>query len=727
VLIILVDDLGYSDVGCYGSEIATPHIDRLAADGVRYTNFHVNPMCSPTRASLLTGLNAHDAGMGWVAECDPGFPGYASELTQNAATLAELFRDNGYSTLMTGKWHLCKPQDKSPAGDKNSWPVQRGFDEFYGILNGFTNFHHPDRLINGNSVVNVDRYPDDYYLTDDLTDRAVEMIRGTKSANPARPFLLYMAHPAVHAPLHAKAADIAAQHGRYDCGWDDVRAARFARQKELGILPEAELAPRNHEAEHDVDAWDELDADDQRLYARLMEVYAAMVTNVDENVGRLVAAIEQLGELENTIVVFTSDNGASREGEATGSSQYFEILPPSLTSNRDRDLAALDLIGGPQTLPHYPRGWAMACNTPFRMYKTHTHAGGHQVPFIVRWPAAAIDQGGIRDQYVHVTDVLPTLLQLTGIERPSERNGHQLKPLAGASMADSLGDPAAAPVHHEQYYENQGHRAMYRDGWEAVTLHNPRTNFSEERWELFNVAVDPSQSHDLAAAEPERLAALKAAWHAAATHYGVYPLDEGAWVKMLQQPEWLDTFAEPVTIFPGTPSLEHWRAGRLVQGRSFTITISLDFVAGDQGILIAHGDQGGGYAAWIEADRLTVAANEFGTMRHIDAGLVPPGTQEIRIDARTEPERLFGVTVFVDGTARGTASGFRRYVGIAPFQGIDVGIDRRSPVSWEIHERHGTFAYTGALNWARWAPGEWAPDAGAKMLDLLREIGAKYD
>lgn len=727
VLIILVDDLGYSDVGSYGSEIATPHIDRLAAEGVRYTNFHVNPMCSPTRASLLTGLNAHDAGMGWVAESDPGYPGYASELTQNAATLAELFRDNGYSTLMTGKWHLCKPQDKSPAGDKNSWPVQRGFDEFYGILNGFTNFHHPDRLIDGNSVVAIDQYPDGYYLTDDLTDRAIQMVRGTKSANPARPFFLYMAHPAVHAPLQAKTADIAAQHGRYDSGWDAVRAARFARQKDLGILPNAALAARNHELDHDVEAWDSLAADDQRLYARLMEVYAAMVSNVDENIGRLLSAIDQLGELDNTIVVFTSDNGASREGEATGSSQYFEILPPALASNRDRDLAALDLIGGPRTLPHYPRGWAMACNTPFRMYKTNTHAGGHQVPFIVRWPEAVADGGSIRDQYAHITDVLPTLLQLTGIERPDERNGRHMKPLAGTSLVDSLASPAAPGPHPEQYYENQGHRAMYRDGWEAVTLHAPRTNFHDERWELFDLAADPSQTTDQAGAKPKKLAELQAAWHDAAERYDVFPLDEGSWVKMIERPPWLDDFSEPVTIFPGTPSLEHWRAGRLVQSRPFTITISLDFAPGDQGILVAHGDQGGGYSAWIENDRLVVALNEFGTMHHIDAGVVAAGTQQVRIEAHTEPDRLFRIEVSIDGEPVGAAGGFRQYIGIAPFQGIDVGIDRRSPVCWDIHERHGTFPYTGTLHWARWEPGPLPPDAGANLLGMLREMGAKYD
>ncbi len=727
VIVIMADDLGFSDLGCYGSEIPTPHIDNLAAGGVRYTHFHVNPMCSPTRASLLTGLNAHDAGMGFVAEADPGFPGYAMELTRNCATLAEVLRDNGYSTFMSGKWHLCRVQDKNPAGDKNSWPVQRGFDEFYGILNGFTNFWHPDRLINGNSVLNIDQYPDDYYLTDDLTDRAIEMIRNTKTANPTKPFFLYMAHPAVHAPLHAKPEDIARHVGNYDQGWDALRESRFAKQKELGILPEAELARRNYEQGQAVEAWDDLTDIERETYSRYMEVYAGMVDSLDQSTGRLLAALEQLGELDNTIILFTSDNGASREGEEQGSSQYFEVLPPRIDYDVERDHAVRDLIGGPRTLPHYPRGWAMACNTPLRLYKKATHAGGHQVPMIMRWPERITDAGGIRTQYTHITDVMPTLFEMIGVERPDVREGRVMKPLAGASFAESLTNPDAPTTHTEQYYELSGSRSLYRDGWEAVTDHVPATNFSDDHWELFDINADPSQTNDLSAEHPDKVEELKQAWEDAAMKYQVRPLDEGSWLMMSQRPETDEVFKEPITIYPGTPSLEHWRAGVLVGMRAWTATISLDFSPGDQGVLVAHGDQGGGYNLYIEDDELVFCSNSFGTMTNVGGGKVPAGASQIKIEAYNSGSWQYGVRLYIDGTEVGTAEGFGSFAGIAPFQGIDVGIDRRSPVSWDIHERHGTFAYTGTLHWARWEPGKPDNISGQELVDLLRTIGEKYD
>ena len=728
IVVIMADDLGYSDLGCYGSEIPTPHIDKLASEGVRYTNFHVNPMCSPTRASLLTGLNAHDAGMGFVAEADPGFPGYAMELSRNCATLAEVLRDNGYSTFMSGKWHLCRVQDKNPAGDKNSWPVQRGFDEFYGILNGFTNFWHPDRLINGNSVLNIDQYPDDYYLTDDLTDRAIEMVRNTKTANPTKPFFLYMAHPAVHAPLHAKPEDMARYKGNYDQGWDALRDSRFARQKELGILPQATLPPRNYEEGQHVEAWDDLSDTQRAVYARYMEVYAGMVDSVDQSTGRLLAAIEQLGELDNTIILFTSDNGASREGEEQGSTQYFEVLPPRMTYDIERDREVIDLIGGPRTLPHYPRGWAMACNTPLRLYKKATHAGGHQVPMVMRWPERITDTGSLRTQYTHITDVMPTLFDLAGVERPGIRNGRVMKPLAGESFAPTLDDADAPTRHTEQYYELSGSRSLYRDGWEAVTDHLPQTNFSDERWELFDIEADPSQANDLAAEHPNKLAELKQGWDEAADRYQVKPLDEGSWLMMSQRPPGDAVFREPLTVYPGTPSLEHWRAGSLVMLRAWTTIVSLDFQPGDRGVLFAHGDQGGGYSMWIENDELMFCSNDFGSMRTVSGGPVPAGAAEIRLETFNSGYWKFGVKLFIDGTEVATDDGFGSFVGIAPFQGIDVGIDRRSPVSWDLHERHGTFAYTGTLNWARWKPGDHNTGMeGDELVAMLRSIGEKFD
>ena len=764
IIVVLCDDLGYSDLGCYGSEIATPHIDQMAAGGLRYTNFHVNPMCSPTRASLLTGLNPHDAGVGHVAHGDPGFPGYALELTDHCATLAEILRDNGYSTFMLGKWHLCKEADKHPAGDRNSWPLQRGFDQFYGILGGFTNFHHPDRLIEGNSFLDMDEYPDGYYLTDDLTDRAIKMVREVRTSHPRKPFFMYLAHPAVHAPLQAKASDIARYEGKYEAGWNALRQQRYERQKEIGLIaPDTVLPQPNTEKDNDVPDWESLTQEQKEVFARYMEVYAGMVDNVDQNFGRLRQALEETGEWENTIVLFTSDNGASREGENFGGSHYFELVTARQGDKGEQNLqddhSRIDIMGGPQTLPHYPRGWAMVGNTPFRLYKINTHAGGHQVPMIMSWPAGNLGGGGgggsegsgaggsagdgaggssgssagsatstnFRRQYLHVTDVLPTLCEMVGAEMPTHRQGKPVKPIVGASFTHTFADPDSKSRHTEQYYECQGHRGIYRDGWEVVSLHYPSTHFNDEEWELFDLRSDPTEANNLAEAMPEKVRELSEAWDEAAKRYQVYPLDEGLWVRWVAHPEWHSDYAEPVTVYPGDPSLEHWRASRLINRRSFSISVSLDYKSGDQGTLLAHGDQGGGYGLYVEGGELTYIHNYYGRIRTISGGKLPEGAKEITLEAKTGEELTWDISLSVDGKAVGSDTDFDMYATIAPFQGIDVGIDRRSPVSWEIHERHGTFPYSGTLHHATWTPGEFGHFGGPEMLQMLREAGSKYE
>ncbi len=381
--------------------------------------------------------------------------------------MAEIFRDSGYATLALGKWHLTKDADMSDAGPKKSWPLQRGFDRYYGFLDAFTNLHQPHRLVEDNHTLVVDEYPDDYYLTDDLTDRALDMIAQVKASNPSTPFLCYLAEGAVHAPLHCKSEDLERRRGRYDIGWDAIRAARHERQLAMGVIPPGtELPPRNAEAGDEVPAWDDLSVDDQRLYARYMEVFAAMVDNVDQNVGRLRAGLDELGVLDNTIFVFLSDNGASREGESAGTSAYFRTLVSKNVKDiedLDADLARIDLLGGPQTMVHYPRGWAMASNTPWRLYKINTHAGGHSVPFLVSWPDGgdAVPVGERRNQWAFVTDVLPTLLELTGVERRSTRGDVALQPLTGATLVPSLRDENAAA---------RPHRAVLRDGGSSRLL-----------------------------------------------------------------------------------------------------------------------------------------------------------------------------------------------------------------------------------------------------------------
>ncbi|UVF79364.1 arylsulfatase [Gordonia mangrovi] len=726
VIVMLVDDMGFSDLACYGSEIPTPHADATAERGIRFANFHSTPMCSPTRAALMTGRNAHAAGVGFVAHVDPGFPGYASELPANQPTMAETLRDNGYSTFMVGKWHLCKEQDMSEAGSRHSWPLQRGFDQFYGFLEALTNFHQPHRLYEGNTVVDTDQFDDDYYLTDDLTDRAVRMIRETKTANPDKPFFLYYSHGAVHAPLHAKADDIARHRGNYDDGWDALRARRFERQKELGIVGEdTVLPPRNSEPGEDVRAWESLSDDEKALYPRYMEVYAAMVESVDQSLGRLRETLAELGELDNTIIVLTSDNGASREGKASGTTAYFR---DGGSQTRDVDakviaesLERIDEIGGPTTWPHYPRGWAMACNTPFRLYKVSTVAGGHQVPMIVSWPQRLAPRAEpVRWQYSHVTDLLPTLIDWIGLAPVPDRHGLAADPMHGVSLRSVIEDPETPSEHTRQHYECMGNRAIFDGGWEALTIHTAKTPFAQDNWQLYDLAADPTQTNDLAAAEPERLEQLVRLWEQEAWDNQVYPLDEGARVKYLYRPDGEEVYSEPLSIRRGTPTLERWRSARLIAGRSFRIVPDWDPRPGDEGVLVAHGGQESGYLVYVENDLIHFVHNNCGEMRKVATRLEG---RDVVIDVNAPGGGVWNVALVVDGIVRDCLQGVRQFAGFLPFNGIDVGKDTRSPVDWELSRRKGTFPFTGALHAVRYEPGELAPDAPANRLDEAVAIG----
>lgn len=728
IVIVLADDLGYADLGCYGSEIATPNLDRIAGEGLPFTNFHATPMCSPTRAALLTGVNPHLAGVGDVAHNDRGFPGYANELSPHAATLPEILRDHGYATLMVGKWHLSKDTTLNEAGPTWSWPIQRGFDRFYGILDAYTNLHHPHRIIADNHVVPVDRYPDDYYFTDDLTAEAVRMIRGVKAGNPSRPFLLYLAHASVHAPLHARREDIERYRGVYDDGWDVLRRTRFERQKRLGVCaPDTRLPPRNSEAGHDVATWEDLGPRERELFARYMEVYAAMVDNLDQNFGVLRAALEEMGEWERTLVLFLSDNGASREGQELGTTSYHRTL-----FARDRDELAfdherIDLVGGPRSLAHYPRGWAMASNTPFRLYKINTHAGGHQVPFLMSWPERLRDHPGTwRRQYVHVTDIVPTVCDLLGITAPEHRRGFDLLPWNGTSFRPALYDPDAPTTHHEQYYESWGHRGYHRDGWDAVTLHQPGAPFSDEQWELFDLDADPTQTRNLSQEYPGRVAELREAFDKAAWANQVYPLDEGVGLKGVIRPETDSAFETPVVLYPGIETLEWHRSLQLVSLRSFQAVVMLDYAKGDQGVLLAHGDQGGGYALYIEDDRLVYVHNNCGAMGTLDCGLVPDRTQVVELAVTAGAEEAWNVAVSIDSEVVGEG-GFKLPARVPHLEGIDVGIDRRSPVSWDVYERHGPFPFTGTLHSVTIKPGAYGPDRGPAVVERLYELAQRYD
>lgn len=734
VVLVMLDDVGYSDLGCYGGEIETPHLDRLASEGVQLTNFHVTPMCSPTRAALLTGVNPHRAGVGHVAQDDPGFPGYRGELADDVVTAAEVLRDHGWATLMVGKWHLCRDADVSAHGPMHSWPTQRGFQRFYGILDAFTNLHHPHQLVEDQHVVEVDKYPDGYHLTDDLTDRAIALVKERRAAHPRQPFFLYVAHPAAHAPLHARAEDIDRYRDRYHGGWDALREQRHGRQLALGVLADGTpLPPRNDEPGDEVPPWAELSDVEQAVNARYMSVYAAMIHHVDRTIGRLRATLEEMGEWDRTILVFCSDNGASREGEATGTTNYYNHLATTVGGEAEDvavDHARLDEIGGPTTVPHYPRGWAMASNTPFRLYKRNTHAGGHQVPCL--WHAGRATglqlPPGMRPQYGHAIDVLPTLLDVLGLPAPTERHGRPAKSLDGVSLRTVLDDPAAPEVRTEMLYELAGNRGLYQDGWEVVTNHRKPSGFDDSEWELYHVAEDPVQARDRSADHPERVATMSRRFDELAHLNQVYPLDEGSgWRWIVRRPEDAD-FELPVTIWPGTPTLDHWRSIRLIWQRTTTVTIDADWRKGDRGVLLAHGDQGGGYVVWVDEGRLRFALNDgYGRMTELDAGELEPGRHRVLLTLEAPGGWRWNVRVGREGQPPAGVDDLRMLFPMAPFEGIDVGIDRRSPVSWQLYEREGPFPYTGRIHSVHYEPMAPAPDAPSTFVELAKQLGSRYE
>ena len=733
IIVVLLDDMGFSDIGPFGAEVSTPTLDRLAREGLRYTNYHTTPVCSPARAAFLTGLNPHRAGFASVANSDPGFPGYTMEIAEDVPTLAVTLRDAGYATFCVGKWHLTRDAVMNDAGARRSWPCQQGFDRYYGVLEGLTNLHHPHRLISDNSPVDVDEYPPGYYLPDDITDHAISMIKGLRASDAHKPFFCYVAHNAVHGPLQAKPEDIAKYGGCYDAGWDDLREKRFARQKETGLFSaDTQMAERNAEAFLDVGAWDDLDDDTKAVFARYMEVYAASIESVDENLGRLLDVVEDLGELENTIVIFMSDNGGTAEGGEHGTRSYFKQfihglrLPADWHSDVARDI---DLIGGPRAMVHYPRGWGMASNTPFRLYKGFTHAGGVRVPFLFSWPMGIDEQsrGQVRREYQYVTDLLPTLLELTGVERPKQFRGVEVVALDGASFAASLNDSDYLSAHHEQYSEFMGNRSFYKDGWKLVTLHRPNTPYDDQEWELYDIREDPTERNNVASERPELVRELSAAWERSAWDNKVFPLNDFTGYMGTVRRPFEDRLTEPVRILAGTPTLERYRSSKLVTLRSFRATASLVHGALDEGVLFAHGDQGGGYMVYLEGRRLRLAYNEYGDLHEADAGLLSAGRHEVTLDVQGVADYQWNLAVLVDGEERVRLDGLLMLLGMAPFQGIDVGINRRSPVSWPVFERHGSFPYTGDLDAVTYVPGAYAPYSPEAVLAATIEAAHAYE
>ena len=704
IMIVLADDLGFSDLGCFGSEIQTPNVDRLAAHGLQFNNFTVHPICSPTRAALLTGLNAHSVGVGWIANCNPGYPGYAAEISPDAVTITEILRDHGYSTMMVGKWHLTYDHNMSPTGPFDSWPLQRGFEHFYGFLEAETHSMMPHRLYEGNQVVNVDQYPEDYFTADDWTDHAIAMIKDHQASDPERPFFLYVSHNSVHAPICSREKDRAKYCGRYDKGWNKIREERYQRQLKLGIIPAGTRLP---EMNPGIKNWEELSEEDKKYFARHQENFAAYVDNLDQNFGRLYSFLEEIGQLDDTILIFTSDNGASPEGGLVGETNTtVEVTPVPV--DHEFDLTRTDLIGTAQTWSHYPLGWTTVSNTPFKRYKRYTYEGGRHVPFIISWPARIKEKGVIRPQFIHVTDLVPTLLEIIGIKHPKTYQGRRMKTLEGVSFAYLLDEANAnePSQHTEQYYEIEGHRAYYQDGWVIVSEHTPGTPFDDSNWELYHLTEDFSESNNLAPKYPQKVKEMIKAFDQAAWKYQVYPLDdrglERISVSMLPQ-------VRPRTFYPGTPTVIRTVMAPLYQDRSYTISAKFNYRMGDEGVIYADGDQGGGYLLYVEGGKIFYEYNAYGPMIKLPGAPIEPGDLEVVFDFKATGKRKGTGTLSVNG--KKVAEGEFYPAPWGWHEGLDIGLDRRGPVSWQVYKKHGPFPYTGTIYSVSYLPGPLAPDS----------------
>jgi arylsulfatase len=643
---MVLDDVGFSDFGCYGSEIATPNVDRLANAGLRYNNFHTTPLCAPTRACLLTGRNHHNVGMGFLSSDYPtDGPGYTGRIPKEAGSVARVLRDSGYSTFAVGKWHLVPRDEISPAGPFEHWPIGMGFDRYYGLLRGLTDQFVPDLVRDNGFIEPPYSHEGDYHLSEDLVSQAIRMIQDQQQANPSKPFFLYFAPGAMHTPHQAPVEWIVPYRGRFDDGWDKARERRFQAQQKLGVIPPGTTLT---ERPSWVPAWDDLPADQRRLFARQFEVYAGFLTHTDAQIGRLVDFLTAIERLDDTVIMILSDNGA--EGGIPNGSVSLGVPPVSATGEvSETILDHLDDLGSVRSFSSYGNGWAWAGNTPLRLWKYWTWLGGIRVPLIVHWPAGISTEsdGQIRSQFVHAIDLMPTVLEATGSVVPRTIDGFLQQPLDGRSMFQTFLDPAAPSPRETQYFEMAGSRSIYHNGWKATTDHAPARDliaadgskdFDADRWSLFSLEADFSEAHDLAEEEPERLGEMVELWLSEAGRNNVLPLNDRFF--RAPSPEQPFHLAQPMreryVCYPG---------GRYVETpppfwRGFTFTADVEIgSASANGMIAAHHMGFSGYispaaiwACYMLDGRVVLAFSANGSPQTIKANsTIPKGRFELTV------------------------------------------------------------------------------------------------
>ncbi len=708
VLLVVLDDVGFGQLGCYGSDIETPTIDDLAAGGVRLTNFHTTALCSPTRACLLTGRNHHRNGLGRVADLAIGFPGYNGDIPKENGFLSEILRANGYATYAVGKWHLSPDDQTNMAAPRDSWPLARGFDRWYGFHGGETHQFVPALYHDNHSVSPPRSVEEGYHLSADLADRAIGQLADLRAVDEDRPFFLYFATGACHSPHHAPRGWIEHYRGRFDQGWDGWREEIFARQLAAGFFPEGtEMAPRPHW----VPAWEDLPDRERQVAARFMECFAAFLSYTDAQLARVVEFLDETGDRENTVIIVVSDNGASSEGGPTGSinDNRLQNFDPA---DADELARRIDELGGPSAHNNYPWGWTMAGNTPFKRWKREVHEGGVADPCIVNWPNRIRLGGEVRRQFAHAVDILPTILDLVGIETPETIEYVPQSSIDGISFAPILDSDAAdlPALRTTQHFEMFGSRAIYHRGWKAVTykpigpLYDDGLNwnapFDEDRWELYHVDVDPTELDDLADQEPERLADMIKRWWIEARANQVLPLDNRVLTAMVhpkpdsRNPRLTSTYYQGASPVPESVAAN-------VKNRSHTIDVTVDIPDSGpvEGVLLAQGSVLGGYSLHLLDRRLRYVHNLYGKERHVVAAAdpVPPGRHVLSFRFEREGPTGGRAELAVDGqvVAEGQISAFT----VAAFSATNAGLTCGYEVGPAIGEDYvAPFLCTAAIH-----------------------------
>jgi arylsulfatase A-like enzyme len=658
VVYIVLDDVGFSAIGSYGGPIETPNIDRIVSDGVRYTQMHTTALCSPTRSCLLTGRNHTRNSMACITEAAVGFPNASGVIPPENGQIQEILGARGWNTYMVGKWHLCPEAEMNLASSRRNWPTGRGFERYYGFLGAETSQWYPDLVYDSHPVEAPSLPEDGYHLTVDLTDKALEFIKDAKAIAPEKPFFLYYAPGACHAPHHAPKEWIEKFKGDFDMGYEAIREQTLARQKDLGIVPpETELPPINpigtpeertgpggepFPALDFTRPWDTLSDKEQQLFSRMAEVYAGFLAHADDQIGRLLDYLEAIEERENTLVIVISDNGASGEGGPDGSVNEMKFangIPDSIEEN----LSMLDELGGTKTYNHYPTGWAMAFNTPFKMWKRYEFNGGTSDPCIISWPKGITARGEIRDQYHHAIDLVPTILDVLDVDPPETIGGHVQSDFDGVSMRYSFDTSAIPTARSTQFYSMLGSRAIWHDGYKAVTTHPTISgwgNFGKDTWELYHTDVDRSELHDLAAEEPERLQELINLWYAEAGANDAFPLDDRSALEIIMTPRpLLSPARKRYVYYPGLSEIPESQAVN-IRNRSYHIGALVDIPRpGAEGVLFAHGSRFGGHALYIKDNRLHYVYDFVGSFEQkIIADTEVPVGENLILSASFEKE-----------------------------------------------------------------------------------------